>query len=73
MIQATSGGNRHISELLVTHNGTVSTATEYAILKTSGNLFTVTTDISGGNVRILVTSASATSTVYRTTFTLIGV
>ena len=73
LIQATSGGNRHISELLVTHNGTVSTATEYAILKTSGNLFTVTTDISGGNVRILVTSASATSTVYRTTFTLIGV
>jgi hypothetical protein len=73
MIQATSAGNRHISELLVTHNGTVSTATEYAILKTAGNLFTVTTDISGGNVRILVTSASATSTVYRTTFTLIGV
>jgi hypothetical protein len=73
LIQATSGGNRHISELLVTHNGTVSTATEYAILKTAGNLFTVTTDISGGNVRILVTSASATSTVYRTTFTLIGV
>jgi hypothetical protein len=73
MIQATSGGNRHISELLVTHNGTVSTATEYAILKTASNLFTVTTDISGGNVRILVTSASATSTVYRTTFTLIGV
>jgi hypothetical protein len=73
MIQATNGVNRHISELLVTHNGTVSTATEYAILKTAGNLFTVTTDISGGNVRILVTSASATSTVYRTTFTLIGV
>ena len=73
MIQATTGGNRHISELLVTHNGTVSTATEYAILKTAGNLFTVTTDISGGNVRILVTSASATSTVYKTTFTLIGV
>ena len=73
MIQATTGVNRHISELLVTHNGTVSTATEYAILKTAGNLFTVTTDISGGNVRILVTSASATSTVYKTTFTLIGV
>jgi hypothetical protein len=73
LIQATSAGNRHISELLVTHNGTVSTATEYAILKTAGNLFTVTTDISGGNVRILVTSASTTSTVYRTSFTLIGV
>jgi hypothetical protein len=73
LIQATSAGNRHISELLVTHNGTVSTATEYAILKTSGNLFTVTTDISSGNVRILVTSASATSTVYKTSFTLIGV
>jgi hypothetical protein len=73
LIQATQGSIRQISELLVTHNGTTSTATEYGILKTGATLFNVTTDISGGNVRVLVTSTSATSTVYRTSFTLIGV
>jgi hypothetical protein len=73
LIQATQGSIRQISELLVTHNGTTSTATEYGILKTGATLFNVTTDISGGNVRLLVTSTSATSTVYRTSFTLIGV
>jgi hypothetical protein len=73
MIQATRGTARHISELLVTHDGTTSTATEYGIVRTGDSLFNVTTDISGGNVRLLVTSTSATSTVYRTTFTLLGV
>jgi hypothetical protein len=73
LIQATQGSIRQISELLVTHNGTLSTATEYGIVKTGATLYNVTTDISGGNVRILVTSASATSTVYKTSFTLIGV
>jgi hypothetical protein len=73
LIQATQGSIRQISELLVTHNGTLSTATEYGIVKTGATLYNVTTDISGGNVRVLVTSTSATSTVYRTSFTLIGV
>jgi hypothetical protein len=72
-IQATQGTDRQISELLVTHNGTTSTATEYGIVKTGSTLYNVTVDINSGNVRLLVTSTSATSTVYRTSFTLIGV
>jgi hypothetical protein len=71
-IQATQGSARQISELIVTHNGTTSTATEYGIVKTGSTLYNVTVDINSGNVRLLVTSTSATSTVYKTTYTLIG-
>jgi hypothetical protein len=55
------------------HDGTTALATEYAIIKTGATLFTTEVDISGGNVRVLITSASTTSTVYKTSFTLIGV
>jgi hypothetical protein len=50
------------SEILVIHNGTVSTLTEYAVIRTGNNLVTFTTDISGGNVRLLA-QASAGNTV----------
>jgi hypothetical protein len=71
IIQATSATERHVSELFVTHDGTTAVATEYALVKTDDALFTTEVDISGGNVRILVTSASATSTVYKAQYTLI--
>lgn len=73
LIQATRGSIRQMSELLVVHNGTTAEATEYAIVQTGTKLFTTEVDISGGNVRVLVTSTATTSTVYRTSFTLIGV
>lgn len=73
LIQATSGGQRHSSELLVNHNGTVAYATEYAIVKTSGNLFSVDVDISSTNLRIMVTSASATSTSYKSSIVMLVV
>jgi uncharacterized protein (DUF736 family) len=73
LIQATQGNIRQISELLVVHDGTTALATEYGIIKTGATLFTTEVDISSGNVRVLITSASATSTVYKTSFTLIGV
>lgn len=71
LIQATSGGERHISEILIVHNGTTASATEYGVIQTSGSLYTVDVDISGANARVLITSASATSTVYKTSWTLI--
>jgi hypothetical protein len=65
VITALSGGQRHISELLVTHNGTVAVATQYATITTAGQLATYEVDISGGNVRILATGASGTTTTYK--------
>jgi len=65
IIEAKSGVNRHITELLVTHDGTTAIATEYGTIYTSGVLATYTVDISGGNVRVLATPASATSTSFK--------
>lgn len=59
---------RHISEILVTHNGTNAFATEYGVVFTgSSPLATFDVDISGGNVRLLTIGASANSTQYRIT------
>ncbi len=72
IIQATQGAIRQISKLLVVHNGTIADATEYGSIQTGVRLFTTEVDISAGNVRVLVTPTSATSTVYKASYTLIG-
>jgi hypothetical protein len=65
VIQAVSAGESHVTELLVTHDGVAAVSTEYGILYTDVELFAVTADIDSGNVRVRVTPASATSTVFR--------
>ena len=70
VITAKDGSNRHICELLVTHDGTTAVATQYGSIYTSTELATYNVDISSGNVRILATSASTNSTVYKVAETL---
>src|SRR5210317_418847 len=70
VITAKDGVNRHICELLVTHDGTTAVATQYGSVTTASDLATYDVDISGGNVRILATSASTNSTVYKVADTL---
>ena len=70
-IMAISSGERHITKLLVVHDGTTAYATEYGSVYTNTPLATYDVDISSGNVRIRVTPASATSTVFNTLVTLI--
>lgn len=71
LIKAVSGGERHVSKLLVTANSTVAIATEYGILQTGSVLYTVDTDIAASNTRIRITPASATSTVFKASYELI--
>lgn len=71
IVEAKDGSNRHISELLITHNGTTASATEYGTVHTSGSLATYDVDISGGNVRLLATAASTNSTAYKMMNTLL--
>jgi hypothetical protein len=73
IIQATRGSDRHITELLVTHDGTTAFATEYATITSNTSLFETEVDINGGNVRILATGSSANSTVYKIYETLMKV
>jgi hypothetical protein len=61
IVQITQGTNYQVSEILVIHNGTITTTTEYGMMNTGGSLGTFATDINTGNVRLLVTMGSATS------------
>jgi hypothetical protein len=64
-------GEVQISELLVAHNSTTASATEYGIVYTGNSAFaSYEVDISGDNVRLLVTGSSTNSTQYKVSETL---
>jgi hypothetical protein len=71
IVQITQGTNYQVSEIMIIHNGTTTTMTEYGVMSTNGSLGTFTSDISGGNVRLLLTLGSATSSTVKTSYTLI--
>jgi hypothetical protein len=73
LIQATQGSIRQVTEILLATNGTTVDATEYGTINTGASLFSVEVDVSAGNVRVLITSTSATSTAYKTSMMLLGV
>ena len=62
----------HASEILMIHNGTTPHVTEYAIVYTDISLATFDADISGGNVRLLITPTNSNNdiTVVRHTLTV---
>ena len=70
-IMAISAGERHITKLLVTHDGTTADATEFGEILTNTSLATYDVDISAGDVRVRVTPASVTSTKFNTSIMLI--
>ena len=72
-IQITRGSEYQVTEISIVHDGSDSYGTEYATLKTGEILSTFSTDISGGNVRLLATPSSSTSTVFKFTKTAIVV
>lgn len=68
-VQITQGSNHQVSEILVIHNGTTASMTEYGVVATNGSLASITADVNAGNARLLVTmgsSASATISITRT-------
>jgi hypothetical protein len=56
---------RHITKIIITHDGVVAVATEYGTVLTDTSLATYDVDISGANIRLLATSASTNSTNYK--------
>lgn len=73
LVQITQGSAYQVSEVLVLHNGTTTTMTEYAVLESNSALGTFTSDVSAGNARLLVTMGSATSATIKIHRTLITV
>jgi len=72
-IQITRGSEYHITEVFIVHDGTTSYGTEYATIKTGSSLASFDTDINSGNVRLLATPTSSSSTVFKLVKTLIKV
>mgnify|MGYP001211487431 FL=1 len=64
------GTDFHSTEVMLVHDGSTVTMTQYGTLK-DANLATIDADISSANVRLLVTPASATSTVIKFDRTLV--
>jgi hypothetical protein len=61
VITAKDGVNRHITKLLITHDGTTAIATEYGVVYTSTELAEYEVSVSGNNVNVIGTSGSGSS------------
>ena len=70
IIAMSRGTDFHSTEIMLVHDGSTVTLTQYGTLK-DANLATIDADISSANVRLLVTPASATSTVSKFDRTLV--
>ena len=70
MIQVTEGSEYQVTEALMIHDGTDAFVTVYGTMFTgSAALATFDADISGGSMRLLATSATTASTVYKISLT----
>ena len=65
-IRDTITGEVQICEMLLAHNGTVASSTEYGVVYTgSASLVTLDVDLVSGNVRVLAQRTTANSTQYK--------
>lgn len=71
-IRAKDGTAVHITKLLIVHDGTTATATEYGETLTGSSLVTYDVSISGNYVQLLATPASANSTSYAIDYSLVA-
>ena len=71
LINATLGSNRHMTKLLITHDGTSAVATEYGVVFTSTELAEFDVQINGTNLELRVTPSNAGSTVFNVATTLL--
>lgn len=62
LVQANTSDSFAVSEAVVTHNGSASYITEYGGVYSNGNLYTLSTDISGSNLRVRATPARSGTT-----------
>ena len=65
LCQNTTDGTYHAEKILVLHDGTDTYLTTYGTLISDSVQYTATSDISGGNVRLLITPGSTDSMNYR--------
>lgn len=71
LVQITQGSSYQVSKILLVHDGTTPYITEYGTLLSGSTLGTLDVDITGGNARLLVTMANATSALIKVSRTSI--
>ena len=71
LVTATNGGGRHITKLLITHDGTTAVATEYGVIYTGSELAAFDVAIAGSLLELRATPASALLTIFKITATLV--
>ena len=67
-IQATEGTNFHTTKIIALHDGTTAYHTEYGSIFNNVGVSTYNVDVSGGNIRLLATPTSASTTNFKVTF-----
>jgi predicted TIM-barrel enzyme len=72
-IQATEGSNFHTTKILALHDGSTAYHTEYGTIFNNVGISTYDVDVSGGNIRLLATPASSSTTNFKITFNAIKV
>jgi hypothetical protein len=65
IVQASDNTNRQITEILVIHDDTTAYATEYAVIRTNDNLFSLNVNIVSSNVVLTTTSSSSNTIQYK--------
>ena len=71
LITVTETGKRHITKLLITHDGGSAIATEYGTVYTNSELANFDVSITGPVLQLLATPASSSSTTFKIVATLI--
>lgn len=71
VVQVVEGTNFMVTEILAIHDGSTVSFTEYGTVVVGTAPASFDVDISGGNIRLMATSASSSSTVYRVRTTAI--
>jgi hypothetical protein len=71
VVLATESTRKQVAELLVIHDGVNSYATEYAIIRTNGNIFNLEVDIDNSKVRLLTTGNTSDQIDYKVSYNLL--
>jgi len=71
IITGKNGINKHITKMLIVHDGTTASATEFGKVVTNTDLATYDVIINGSDVQVLVTPSQSSSTEFVTFATLI--
>lgn len=64
-VSVTRGSNRHLTKLLITHDGSTAIATEYGTVYTSSELAEYEVTISGPVLQLNATPSASTSTTFK--------